>query len=277
MSEESYYTVDAFTSVASEQIAQSAMLRADVGAARGRPTAVVLAELLSGLGAALTRSSARLDEALAGTTSALATLRVAPHAALMRASLDAERPGLLERVEGMASAASLAAGGTADPFGRCEALTAAARELTSGLEAAALRLAVAERTVQLRMVSAALSECGFTVGRSANWSGGRAALTAIGAGRSAVTVELDPARGHINMDLQGMAGLDCRAVAERLRAAMGRHGLALSLRDRRTHGDPNGGVLVRRLRSALGGVPTAQDDEQRPVRRSRVTLSTTRK
>lgn len=261
MSEESYYTVDAYTSVADEQVATAAMLDVTPSASRGRPVAAVVAELLAGLGESLASSSGRLDAALAGTTGALLSLRSAPHAALLRASLECERPGLLDRVTHLVADAQTRALDAAGPSLAQAALAAATRELTAGIDAAALRLAVAERSVQLKAVSAALQECGFTVARAATWTGGRAALTAVGARRAAITVELDPSRGHLNMDIQGMAGLSCVAVDKQLRAAMARHGLTLSLRERRAHGDPAGGVLVRRLRAALGPATAKTNDD----------------
>lgn len=253
MSEESYYTVDSYASVSSAHVAQEAMLDADVGASNSVPTAAVMAELLASLGDALGRSSTRLDEAMAGTTSALQTLRAAPRATLLRESLAAECPGLLDRVNGMIAAIPTAR--FSDATERHAVLGAAARELTAGLDTAALRLAVAERAVQLRAVSAALESCGFRVSRTAMWKSGRAALVATGAGRTAVTVEIDPARGHLNLDLQGMEGLACDAIAERIKIAMQQEGLSLSLRERRTHGDPRGGALIRRLQQAVGSAP----------------------
>lgn len=239
MSEEYHFRYEGVGSPLAESIAREAGLRT-TGLAReaaaGLFEVVALATEATARAARTVYQASEEELRLAGDAmvDTLGRLATDPGLPLVRLALEAVEPGLLGR---------LSHGGTEDVAEATEALA-------RGLTAVASRLTPAYHRAQVSAVRAALGDCGYHNLTERVTPDGRVLILAPGLDRTAVHVELQPLRGQLAFDLSGFHGRGCDAAGRRLIRALQDRGFPLRQVAHRLHGDPEGGVLARKVASA---------------------------
>ena len=123
------------------------------------------------------------------------------------------------------------------------------------------RLATEDRTRLVAAVQDAMVDIGYRAFAPVQ-RGRELVVTGRHAGGTTLVVQLDPSRGRLVGDFVGFAGTACSLDGQKFEARLRARGLDVRRTDRRVHGSPDGGALVRELSATRQGAPDPQQLKQ---------------